>query len=213
MVVMAVVGFGILFAGIVSPQAATASTAALLIFVLPVAVAQPASAVGPRLVGWALAGATCIPACLLVWPTPWHDDLRRRLSATLSAVGCLAQAHARGQVRFRGPGAVGVGSCSAAARPVRGNPLPSHRRRGRSSGTGQVGGSGRVGRRQCHAAQRGGPGSSEPSTVRGRSRRGCRDATSVRVDHLRRQGPPVDDPALVERGAGIDPRAGPSDRQ
>ena len=38
-VAMAVVGFAVLFAGIVSPQAATASTAALLIFVLPVAVA------------------------------------------------------------------------------------------------------------------------------------------------------------------------------
>ena len=52
-VAMAVVGFGVLFAGIVSPQAATGATAALLLFVLPVAVAQPASAVGPRLVGWA----------------------------------------------------------------------------------------------------------------------------------------------------------------
>ena len=89
-VVMAVVGFGVLFAGIVSPQAATGSTAALLTFVLPVAVVQPASAVGPRLIGWALAAATCVPACLLVWPTPWHDDLRRRLSATVSAVGRLS---------------------------------------------------------------------------------------------------------------------------
>ncbi len=96
--VMAVVGFCVLFAGIVSPQAATGSTAALLTFVLPVAVAQPASSVGPRLVGWAVAGAVCIPACLLVWPTPWHDDLRRRLSATVSAVGRLALARSRDQV-------------------------------------------------------------------------------------------------------------------
>ena len=36
---MAVVGFAVLFAGIVAPQAATAATAALLTFVLPVAVA------------------------------------------------------------------------------------------------------------------------------------------------------------------------------
>ena len=50
-VTMALVGFAVLFAGVVAPQAATASTAALLTFVLPVAVAQPASAVGPRLVG------------------------------------------------------------------------------------------------------------------------------------------------------------------
>jgi uncharacterized membrane protein YccC len=95
-VVTAVVGFGVLFAGIVSPPAATASTAALLILVLPVAVAQPASAVGPRLVGWLFAGACCIPACLLLWPTPWHDSLRTRLSATVSAVAGLAMSHARG---------------------------------------------------------------------------------------------------------------------
>ena len=55
-VTMALVGFGVLFAGIVAPQAATATTAALLTFVLPVAVAQPASAIGPRLLGWTIAG-------------------------------------------------------------------------------------------------------------------------------------------------------------
>ncbi|HEX3842684.1 MAG TPA: FUSC family protein [Acidimicrobiales bacterium] len=88
--VMAVVGFCVLFAGIISPQAATASTAALLTFVLPVAVAQPVSAIGPRLVGWVFAAAVSIPACMLVWPTPWHDNLRRRVSATASAVGRLA---------------------------------------------------------------------------------------------------------------------------
>ena len=94
---MAVVGFGVLFAGIVSPQAASASTAALLVFVLPVAVAQPVSAVGPRLLGWAIAGAFCIPACLLIWPAPWHDELRRRLSATMSAVGRLVSSVAEGR--------------------------------------------------------------------------------------------------------------------
>jgi uncharacterized membrane protein YccC len=94
---MAVVGFGVLFSGIFSPQAATASTAALLIFVLPVAVAQPVSAVGPRLLGFAFAGALCIPACMFIWPTPWHDDLRRRLSSTLSSIGGLAAAHAEGR--------------------------------------------------------------------------------------------------------------------
>ena len=41
-VAMAVVGFAVLFAGIVSPPAATASTAAILTFILPVAVTQPA---------------------------------------------------------------------------------------------------------------------------------------------------------------------------
>jgi uncharacterized membrane protein YccC len=94
---MAAVGFGVLFVGIVSPQAATASTATLLIFVLPLAVAQPASAVGPRLIGWAFAGAFCITAAMVFWPTPWHDNLRRRLSATASALGRLAGARAEGR--------------------------------------------------------------------------------------------------------------------
>jgi uncharacterized membrane protein YccC len=90
-VTMAVVGFVVLFAGILSPQVASASTAALLLFVLPVAVSAPASATGDRLIGWVIAGAFCIPACLLWWPTPWHDDLRRRLSATLSSVAALVE--------------------------------------------------------------------------------------------------------------------------
>jgi uncharacterized membrane protein YccC len=96
-VVMGLVGFAVLFSGIASPNIASASTATLLLFVLPVAVVQPAGAVGPRLVGWAFAGVFCIPACMLIWPTPWHDDLRRRLSATVSAVRRVAEAHAAGR--------------------------------------------------------------------------------------------------------------------
>ncbi|HSZ37197.1 MAG TPA: FUSC family protein [Acidimicrobiales bacterium] len=95
-VAMGVVGFLVLFAGIVAPRAATASTAILLNFVLPVAVAQPASAIGDRLLGWSLAGAASIGACLLLWPPPWHDNLRRRLSAAADAIGRLTRAQARG---------------------------------------------------------------------------------------------------------------------
>jgi uncharacterized membrane protein YccC len=95
-VTMAVVGFAVLFAGIVAPRAATATTAALLTFVLPVAVAQPASAIGPRLLGWTMAGVACIAACMLVWPPPWHDNLRSRLSAAVSAIARLAEARAKG---------------------------------------------------------------------------------------------------------------------
>ena len=96
-VAMGIVGFGVLFAGIVSPQAATSSTAALLMFVLPVTVAEPAASTGPRLFGWMIASAFCIPACMLVWPTPWHDKLRHRLSATAEAVSRLAASIAAGR--------------------------------------------------------------------------------------------------------------------
>lgn len=95
-VTMGLVGFLVLFAGIVTPQAATASTAVLLTFVLPVAVAQPSSAIGDRLFGWVLAGAASIGACFFLWPPPWHDNLRRRLSDAAGAVGRLASAQARG---------------------------------------------------------------------------------------------------------------------
>ncbi len=93
---MAVVGFVLLFAGIASPAAAAATTAALLTFVLPVAVAQPTSAIGPRLLGWAIAAAFAVPTCLLVWPAAWHDDLRRRIASALSAVADLALVRAEG---------------------------------------------------------------------------------------------------------------------
>jgi uncharacterized membrane protein YccC len=93
---MALIGFTVLYLGIVTPLAATAATAALLTFVLPVAVAQPASAVGPRLLGWLLAAAFCIPACLLIWPPPWHDDLRRRISAAVSSIAGMADTCAAG---------------------------------------------------------------------------------------------------------------------
>ncbi len=101
-VAMAVVSLVVLYAGIASESAATASTATLLMFVLPVAVAAPSSEVGARLLGLGIAGALCIPACLFMWPPPWRDDLRRRLSATTTAIGRLVEAHADG---MRDPGA------------------------------------------------------------------------------------------------------------
>lgn len=93
--VMALVGFLVLFTGIVAPQAATASTAALLTFVLPVSIAQPTSAIGWRMLGWTLGAICCIAAAMLLWPPPWHDNLRRRLSAAVSAVARLADARAQ----------------------------------------------------------------------------------------------------------------------
>jgi len=52
--------------------------------------------VGPRLLGWVIAAGFCIPAAMFIWPPPWRDDLRRRLSATVAAVGKLVAARAQG---------------------------------------------------------------------------------------------------------------------
>ena len=127
-VAMAVVGFAVLFAGVLSPQAATGSTAALLLFVLPVAVAQPASAVGPRLVGWVAAGLFCISACMLVWPTPWHDNLRRPSVGRSVRAGRAGACKRRRQTRSRGRGAGEDGDVDAPG-PVRRDPLSPHRGR------------------------------------------------------------------------------------
>jgi len=91
---MAVAGFLILFAGVVSPQAVAASTAALLTFVLPVSERAPVSAIPDRLLGWVLAGIVCIPAALFVWPGRWHDPLRHALADTARALADLCDAAA-----------------------------------------------------------------------------------------------------------------------
>jgi uncharacterized membrane protein YccC len=88
---MAVAAFAVLFAGVVSPQAVAGSTAALLTFVLPVSEQAGASAIGDRLLGWALAGALCVPVALFVWAGRWHDPLRHALADAARAVADLLE--------------------------------------------------------------------------------------------------------------------------
>ncbi len=95
---MAVFGFAVLFAGAVSPQAAVGATAALLTFVLPVAVPGGTAAIGSRLGGWGLAAALCIPAVMLVWSGRWHDPLRKKAAAAATALAELVDAHADGRL-------------------------------------------------------------------------------------------------------------------
>jgi uncharacterized membrane protein YccC len=91
-VAMALVGFGVIFAGVVSSVLAGATTALLLAFILPVSLAAPASAVPDRLAGWAMAGGVSLVATALLWPAPARDRLRgaaavacRSLAARLRA--------------------------------------------------------------------------------------------------------------------------------
>ena len=89
---MFVVGFLVLFAGVVSSVLAAASTSILLSFILPVALPGGPAAIPDRLLGWLLAGAVSLPAVTLLWPAPRSEPLRaaaaeacRQLSARLTA--------------------------------------------------------------------------------------------------------------------------------
>jgi hypothetical protein len=86
-VAMAVAGFGVIFAGVVSSVLAGATTALLLAFILPVSLAAPASAVPDRLAGWGMAAGAALVATALLWPAPVRDRLRGA-----AAAACLALA-------------------------------------------------------------------------------------------------------------------------
>jgi uncharacterized membrane protein YccC len=91
-VAMAVVGFGVIFAGVVSSVLAGATTALLLAFILPVSLAAPASAVPDRLAGWGMAAGAALVATALLWPAPARDRLRGAAAAACRALA--ARLHA-----------------------------------------------------------------------------------------------------------------------
>jgi uncharacterized membrane protein YccC len=91
-VAMTVVGFGVIFAGVVSSVLAGATTALLLAFILPVSLAAPASAVPDRLAGWGMAGGVALVATALLWPAPARDRLRGAAAAASRALA--ARLHA-----------------------------------------------------------------------------------------------------------------------
>jgi hypothetical protein len=93
---MAVVAFGVLFAGVVSSVLAGATTSLLLAFILPVCLPGPASSIPDRLAGWGLASVAALLAIALLWPAPARDPVR---SAAIAACRALA-ARLRGQVAW-----------------------------------------------------------------------------------------------------------------
>ncbi len=86
---MAVVGFLVLYAGVISSIIALAGRAVLLTFILPVMLPSGPHAIAPRLEGWAIACAVAIPAALFIWPPQDQNQLRVRAAAM-----CHALAHA-----------------------------------------------------------------------------------------------------------------------
>jgi uncharacterized membrane protein YccC len=91
-VAMAVVGFGVIFAGVVSSVLAGATTALLLAFILPVSLAAPASAVPARLAGWGMAAGVALVATTLLWPAPARDRLRGPAAAACRALAVRLRA-------------------------------------------------------------------------------------------------------------------------
>ena len=195
-VVTAFVVFGVLFVGVAAPQAATASTAALLLFVLPVSVVQPASAVGPRLLGWTIAAAVSISACILVWPAPWHDNLRRRLALAVDAVARLARARADGRSDPAAQAAVDE-ELARLRNQFSGTPYPPT-----GAAAGAVALSKLVGRVEWVAGNTAITGddhwANEPRADVGGDGEGGGDPPRGSRAHLRRPRPPRDDPARIE---------------
>jgi uncharacterized membrane protein YccC len=83
---MTVVGFGVLFVGVVSSVLAGATTALLLSFILPVSLASKPGVIPDRLAGWGIATAASLLAVSLLWPAPASDPLRGRAAAACRAI-------------------------------------------------------------------------------------------------------------------------------
>ena len=95
-VAMAVVAFGVLFAGVVSSVLAAATTSLLLAFILPVSIPGPASSIPDRLAGWGLASAAALLAIALLWPAPARDPVRSAAIAGCRALAARLRAHLGG---------------------------------------------------------------------------------------------------------------------
>ena len=88
-VVMALVGFGILFAGVIDGYIAAASLVLILTFVIAAMVEANASEIPDRLAGWGLAALFSLIAIFAIWPTRPPDRLRRGGAAALDALAGL----------------------------------------------------------------------------------------------------------------------------
>jgi uncharacterized membrane protein YccC len=89
---MAIVGFLVLFSGVVNGYFAAGATGAILTFVLPVTIPAQNSAIPDRLEGWGLACGVGICALMLLWPPRRGADLQRVAAGALRAVADFVEA-------------------------------------------------------------------------------------------------------------------------
>ena len=89
---MALVGFAVLFSGVVSSVLAGAATSLLIAFILPVTTLGPNAAIPARLAGWGLASAAAIIAVTVLWPAPERHPLRVSAVAAARLLGARLRA-------------------------------------------------------------------------------------------------------------------------
>jgi uncharacterized membrane protein YccC len=89
---MALIGFLVIFAGVLSSVLARATTALLLALILPISLAAPVSALGDRVAGWGLAAAAALVAIAVLWPAPVHDPLRAAAATACRALAARLRA-------------------------------------------------------------------------------------------------------------------------
>src|SRR5580692_6364943 len=90
------VAFGIFFAGVMGPNAASGVTGALLGYVLPVATPGTVSMIPDRLAGWWLACVVSTAAVLLLSPPSPGDRLRAAAAASAHALAAHLEAAVKG---------------------------------------------------------------------------------------------------------------------
>jgi len=96
-VVMAAVAFAITFAGLFGGYLAAAGTAAMLVFLVSVAVPASPDEIPARVAGWSLAGGVATVAALVLWPRFERSRLLRLSSTACARLAELLRAVASGE--------------------------------------------------------------------------------------------------------------------
>jgi uncharacterized membrane protein YccC len=90
-VVMLLIGFGVLFAGVIDGYVAAASLVLILTFVIAAMVQADPGEIPDRLAGWGVAGLLSLVAIFGLWPNRPPDQLRRGGAAALDKLAALLE--------------------------------------------------------------------------------------------------------------------------
>jgi uncharacterized membrane protein YccC len=118
-VVTVPLAFLVYAAGSAGPNAASAVTACLLAYVLPIASPGGIATLPSRLAGWWLAQAASTLAVLLLSPRPPGDRLRADAGALAQVLAARLEAAMHGTVQPDGPEAAGQGTVVATKKQLR----------------------------------------------------------------------------------------------